>query len=103
MTLLIGGAISAVLGLMGLVFWGTEFLIILKGGLPVALLLSGILAVYVGFEDVKDKLGEERQKQEDRLERAREEIEEVKAKADRYREEIDRLKKEVDKAEKNSA
>lgn len=98
MTLLIGGAISAILGLMGLVFWGTEFLIILKGGLPVALLLSGILAVYVGFEDVQDKLSEERHQQEEKLERAREEIEQVKAKAERYKEEIDRLKRETDKA-----
>jgi hypothetical protein len=103
MTLLIGGAIAAVLGLLGLVFWGTEFLIILKGGLPIALLLTGILAVYVGFEDVQDKLSEERQKQDEKLERAREEIEQVKAKAERYKEEIDRLKKETDKTEKNSA
>jgi Skp family chaperone for outer membrane proteins len=99
MTLLIGGAVSTVLGLMGLVFWGREFLIILQGAIPIALLLTGILAMYVGFDEIQEKFRDERRKQNEKLEKAQEEIEIVKAKAEEYREEIDRLKKEVEKAD----
>jgi hypothetical protein len=95
MTLLIGGAVSTVLGFMGLVFWHREFLVILQGGIPVILLLTGILAMYVGFDEIQEKFSDERRKQDEKLEKAKEEIEIVKAKAEQYREEIDRLKKEV--------
>ena len=75
MSLLMGGAISSVLGLIGLIFWWADFTVILKGGVPILLLIGGILAVYVGIDDIQDKLREERQKQEDDLKKAREEIE----------------------------
>jgi len=99
MTLLIGGAVSAFLGLLGLIFWWDAFFTIIKGGLPIAMLMGGILAVYVGIDDIQDKMREERQRQEESLEKAKEEIEMVKAKAEQYREEIDRLKGEVKKKE----
>ncbi len=95
MSLLMGGAVASVLGLIGLIFWWSNFLIILKGGIPVLLLIGGILAVYVGIDDIQDKLREERQKQEEDLKKAREEIELMKAKAEQYREELDRLKEET--------
>ena len=61
-------------------------------GLPLALLLGGILAVYVGFDDIQDKMREERQKQYEKLEKARAEIESIRAQAEQYREELDRMK-----------
>lgn len=99
MTLLIGGAVSAFLGIIGLIFWWDAFFTILKGGVPVLMLLGGILAVYVGIDDIQDKMREERQRQEESLEKAKEEIEMVKARAEQYREEIDRLKEEAKKKE----
>jgi len=95
MSLLIAGAISTVLGLIGLMAWWSEFLNLLKGALPLAMLLGGILSVYVGFDDIQDKMREERLRQDAKLDQAREEIEIVRAKAEQYKEEIERLKEHV--------
>ena len=92
MSLLIAGAVSAVLGLIGLMAWWNDFLIILKGAVPLAMLLGGILAIYVGFDDIQDKMREERVRQDAKLDKAREEMEIVRAKAEQYREELERLK-----------
>jgi hypothetical protein len=95
MSLLIAGAVSAVLGLIGLMAWWKDFLIIMKGAIPLAMLLGGILAIYVGFDDIQDKMREERQRQDEKLDKAREEIEMVRARAEQYKEELDRLKDET--------
>jgi len=92
MSLLIAGAISAVLGLIGLMAWWQDFLILMKGAMPLAMLLGGILAIYVGFDDIQDKMREERRLQDAKLDQAREEIEIVRAKAEQYKEELERLK-----------
>ncbi len=80
------------LGLLGLIFWWREFFILLKGSIPVLLLLGGALAVYVGLDEIKDKMREEKERQEEELNRAREELERTKAEAEKYREELDKLK-----------
>jgi hypothetical protein len=95
MSLLIAGAVSTVLGLIGLMAWWKDFLIILKGALPLALVLGGILAVYVGYDDIQDKMREERRQQDVKLDKAREEIELVRAKAEQYKEELERLKEDA--------
>jgi len=92
MSLLIGGIISAVLGLISLIFWWSDFMTIVKGAFPICLLLGGALAVYVGIDEIQDKISEERQSQEEKLEKAREEIELMKAEAERYKEELNKLK-----------
>ena len=99
MTLLIGGGVSVIVGLLGLIFWFTDFLTILKGGLPIIFILGGILAVYIGLDEIQDKLREERQKQEESLAKAKEEIEAVRAQAEQYREELEKLKEESRKKE----
>lgn len=95
MTLLIGGAVATVFGLIGIMFWGHQFLVIVQGGLPVVLIMGGILAMYVGFDDIQDKIREDRHKNEEKLDKAREEIELAKARAEQYREEVERLRREV--------
>ena len=95
MSLLIAGAISTVLGLIGLMAFWKDFLVLLKGALPLALLLGGILAVYVGYDDIQDKMREDRRQQDAKLDQAREEIEMVRAKAEQYKEELERLKGDV--------
>lgn len=92
MSLLIGGIISAVLGLISLIFWWSDFMTIVKGAFPIFLLLGGALAVYVGIDEIQDKISEERQSQEAKLEKAKEEIERAKAEAERYKEELSKLK-----------
>lgn len=97
MTLLMGGAVSAVLGLIGMVVFRRDFLVLIQGGLPLLLLLGGMLAVYIGIDDIQGRLREEREKQEEELAKAMEEIEMMKARAEQYREELERLKEETGK------
>ncbi|KAF0154870.1 MAG: hypothetical protein FD159_2413 [Syntrophaceae bacterium] len=92
MSLLTGGVIAAVFGLISLIFWFNDFLVILRGALPIFLFFGGALAVYVGFDEIQDRIREERQRQDEDLEKAREEIESAKAEALHYREELDKLK-----------
>jgi hypothetical protein len=54
MKTLIGGAIGAVLGIIGLAVWFGPFLQLLAGTIPVMLLLGGCLALYLGFDELKD-------------------------------------------------
>jgi uncharacterized membrane protein len=100
MSVLIGGAISVILGIIGLIEWRHEFGIILKGTVPLILLLGGVLVLYVGYDELQEKLREEKQRQEEKLEKARGEIEMIKARAELYREELERLKEETREREK---
>ena len=86
MKTLIGGGIAAALGLVGLGIWWAEFLMVLAGIIPVMLLLGGALAIYLGFDELKDSW-----KKEEPDEAIVEKGEEV----ERYKQEIDDLKKEI--------
>ncbi|MBC2710605.1 MAG: hypothetical protein HGJ94_06290 [Desulfosarcina sp.] len=93
MKTLIGGAVAAVLGLIGLSVWFGEFLQLLAGALPVMLLLGGGLALYLGFDELKDTW-----KKDD----SAADVGTVDDDSEKYKKEIDDLKKEVEtlKAEK---
>jgi predicted nucleic acid-binding Zn-ribbon protein len=65
---------------------------ILRGSFPISLFLGGALAVYVGIDEIQDKIREERLRQDEKLEKAQEEIEAVKAQAEKYKEELNKLK-----------
>jgi hypothetical protein len=54
MKTLIGGAVASVLGLIGLALWFTAFLQLLAGAIPIMLLAGGGLALYLGFDELKD-------------------------------------------------
>ena len=95
MSLLIGGIIAAVLGLVGLIQFSEAFLTIVKGAFPISLLLGGALAVYVGIDEIQDKIREERLRQDEKLEKAHEEIEAAKAQAEKYKEELKKLKEKA--------
>jgi hypothetical protein len=85
MKTLIGGAVAAVLGLIGLTVWYDAFLQLLAGAIPVMLLLGGGLAIYLGFDEMKDTW-----KKDDSSSIAGSEDPET------YKKEIDELKKEID-------
>lgn len=95
MSLLISGIVAVILGVIGFFFWWSAFITILQGGIPIMLILGGILAFYIGMDAMQDKMREERQKQDEKLAKAHEEIEQVKVLSEQYREEIERLKEHV--------
>ncbi len=53
MKILLGGIVALILGFVGLVAWWSEFFRVLKGVIPIILVLGGALAVYLGIEDIK--------------------------------------------------
>ena len=86
MKTLIGGGVAAALGLLGLGVWWPQFLMVLAGIVPVMLLLGGALAIYLGFDEMKDSWKKE--PDEPVVAEKDEEVE-------RYKQEIDDLKKEI--------
>jgi len=53
MKILLGGIVAVVIGVVGLVAWWGPFLEIIKGAIPIILVLGGALAIYLGIEDIK--------------------------------------------------
>ena len=98
MKTLIGGAIAAALGLIGLVIWWGQFLMVLAGIIPAMLLLGGALAIYLGFDELRDtwKTDEaaEPSSEGSEGEGEGEGVEQYKKEIDDLKEEIETLKKE---------
>jgi len=61
MTALAGGVGALVLGLILLIVWWDNFLIVLAGTIPILLLVGGALAAYLGYEERKDQQAIERE------------------------------------------
>jgi hypothetical protein len=87
MKTLIGGAVAAVLGLIGLSVWFGEFLQLLAGAIPVMLLLGGGLALYLGFDELKETW-----KKDD----TGSGLDDTSDEAETYKKEIEELKKEIE-------
>ena len=87
MKTLIGGAVGAVLGLIGMSIWWKPFLQLLAGAIPVMLLLGGGLALYLGFDELKDSWKKEEPTVDTSVNT--DDTEE-------YKKEIDELKKEIE-------
>jgi len=87
MKTLIGGAAAAVLGIIGLAVWWKPFLQLLAGAIPFALLSGGALAIYLGFDELKDTW---KAKEDDFGTSLNKED------VDEYKEEVSKLKKEVE-------
>lgn len=51
----IGGLVSLILGIIGIVIWWGYFVKALMAGIPAVLILGGALATYLGIEEIKDK------------------------------------------------
>lgn len=54
MRTLIGGSIAAVLGVIGLAVYFGELMQLLAGILPSMMIIGGGLAMYLGFDELKD-------------------------------------------------
>jgi hypothetical protein len=95
MKTLIGGAIAAALGLIGLVIWWGQFLMVLAGIIPAMLLLGGALAIYLGFDELRDTW-----KTDEAAEPPAEGGEEGEN-VEKYKKEIDDLKEEIETLKKD--
>jgi len=94
MKTLIGGAIAAVIGVIGLAIWFNAFLQLLAGAVPVMLLLGGCLALYLGFDELKDTW----QKEGDVTPAETEPDNDL----EKYRKENEELKKEIESLKSGS-
>jgi len=92
MKTLVGGAIAVILGLIGIVAWFPQFLIVLAGTVPVMLLLGGALAIYLGVDELKDTWKEAETPVADSG--SDEDVEKYKKEIDELKDEIETLKKD---------
>ena len=95
MTALISGLAAVVLGLIGLILWWKQFLNLLAGGIPLILLLGGALAVYLGYEEAKDKICK-------KMETPAYEPPKVSEAEVEYRVEVERIVAEIEEPEKKT-
>jgi len=51
---IVGGGIAIIIGLLGLILWWDFLIAILKGGIPILLLLGGIISLMVGISEIKE-------------------------------------------------
>ncbi len=102
MSVFLGGIVAAVVGVILLLIWWTPFLQLLQGAVPVMLLFGGVIAAYLGFDEVKEKLPYFGKKEEefsptmdtDDTSKFREEAEKYKSEAEELRSELDKIKKD---------
>ena len=87
MKTLIGGIVAAVLGVIGIVIWIQPFLQLLAGAVPAMLLLGGGLAIYLGFDELRDTWKQDNTTMDTSV--GTEDIE-------KYKQEVDDLKKEIE-------
>jgi len=92
MKTLIGGAVAALLGLIGIVAWFPQFLTVIAGTIPVMLLLGGALAIYLGVDELKDTWKQDESAETDAADD--EDLEKYKQEISELKEEIDTLKKD---------
>ncbi len=93
MKVFVGGVAAAFLGLLGIVIWSGHVFNIVVGAIPLILLFGGLMAAYLGYDEVKEKLpfrksGESQEPTSDT--RLRDE-------AEKYKQEVERLKSELEK------
>ena len=93
MKTLVGGVIAAILGVIGIVAWFPQFLVVLAGTIPAMLLLGGALAIYLGVDELKDTWKEAETPVSDPAPPS-EDVEKYKKEIDELKEEIETLKKD---------
>ena len=93
MKVFLGGVASAFLGLVSIIIWHHAVLKIILGAIPLILLLGGLMAAYLGYDEVKEKLPFHKAREtEVPASDAR-----LKEEAERYKQEAEKLKSELDK------
>jgi len=94
MAALVGGLISLVLGIIGIIIWWGYFVKALAAGIPALLILGGALATYLGIEEWKDRRSAEKFDEEPEKEPEKE------PDTTKLKEEVESIKKEVEDLKK---
>ena len=94
MKVFVGGVAAAFLGFLGIFIWHDAVFRIILGAIPLILLLGGLMAAYLGYDEVKDKLpfSKSSESQESPNDAK------LKEEAERYKQEVERLKNELEKS-----
>lgn len=101
MAVFVGGIVAAVLGVILLLVWWVPFLQLVAGALPLTLLFGGIIAAYLGFDEVKDKLPYfSKQEEEFPSTVDTEPTPQYREEAEKYKAEVEQLKTELEKVKK---
>jgi hypothetical protein len=93
MKVFVGGVAAAFLGFLGIIIWYDAVFRFIGGAIPLILLLGGLMAAYLGYDEVKEKLpfkksGESLEPTSDAK---------LKEEAEKYKQEVERLKSELEK------
>ena len=93
MKVFVGGVAAAFLGLLSIIICHHAVSKIILGTIPLIMLLGGLTAAYLSYDEVKDKFpccrsGETQEPSNDAK---------LKEEAERYKQEAERLKNELDK------
>ncbi len=59
MKIFLGGIAALVVGIILLIFWWWDFITILKGLIPIILLVGGGFAAYSGYDEIKERMAGE--------------------------------------------
>ncbi len=86
------GVASVFLGLLGIIIWHHAVFTIIGGAIPLILLLGGLTAAYLSYDEVKEKLPFPKASE------TQEPTSDVRLKeeAEKYKQEVERLKRELD-------
>jgi hypothetical protein len=93
MKVFVGGVAAAFLGFLGIIIWYDAVFRFIGGAIPLMLLFGGLMAAYLGYDEVKDKLPFS--KSSENLEPSNDA--KLREEAERYKQEVERLKSELDK------
>ena len=56
MKVFVGGAVAAFLGFLGIIVWHHAVFRFIGGAIPLILLFGGLIAAYLAYDEVKEKL-----------------------------------------------
>lgn len=65
---IVGGLVSILLGIKGLIVWFKDFQALLKGGVPPMLIFGGLIALIAGIGEVKDSIARAKEKKQEKKE-----------------------------------
>ncbi|MCS7184549.1 MAG: hypothetical protein NZ870_01285 [bacterium] len=55
MKALIIGIVFAVVGVLGIVYWIKDVVVVIKGSIPLFLLMGGVIAIVAGVSSIKEE------------------------------------------------
>jgi hypothetical protein len=94
MKVFVGGVAAAFLGFLGIIIFPREVFRLIGGAIPLVLLLGGLMAAYLGYDEVKEKLPFKKSGEaQDPASDVR-----LKEEAEKYKQEVERLKSELEKS-----